>query len=447
MSIHVFEPGNWIPDDGRFQRCYPIGQPPKQQEILYDQQIQSMSYIQANIVGVFNDWFLSFFPPDYFRTSRIKTQSSFSEFKSWMKGIYKKDKPILVIDPRSIEIVEDFIFGTNMLNRYNFIDPMHDNVGAKLIYSRTIMKDERFELVYRRNRYRFEFDIMIVEQTLNRQLNTYNKLLMDIRHNSKFMLPRMVPHLIPLQYIQRIAKDHKMDWKSEEFIRYLNTTSEYPIIKRVTANGQWMFYFEQQLNVQVETPNFPSKDSPEMSEAIEWGARIVDSFILIADLPSEFIHLVPKEYMTKYDEGFDCNPEDVYIISPVYRDLDWPTEIDGYRITNKVDIVVQEPDIAEDGTVDLNITPMLREYSDDLFQFVINYIRNGENIDGILKVRVYPNGSMHELGSELLNNGHLVIHNPKPNKIYTACMYVDFRKMNLIKEEHEKEYIGTVEKY
>ena len=77
----------------------------------------------------------------------------------------------------------------------------------------------------------------------------------------------------------------------------------------------------------------------------------------------------------------------------------------------------------------------------------MNYIRNGETIDGILKVRVYPNGSMHELGSELLNNGHLVIHNPKPNKIYTACMYVDFRKMNLIKEEHEKEYIGTIEKY
>lgn len=442
MGIQVFEHGDFKPDWGNLERAYPIDPEPKEKDILYDKGVQSIAYIQANIVGVFNDWFMSFFPPDYFRTTRIKTQSSFSDFKSWMKGIYKKDKPILVIDPRSIEVVEDFLFGTNMLNRYNFIDPEHDNIGAKLVYSRTIMKDDMFELVYRRNRYRFEFDVMIMEQTMDRQLNTYNSLIMNIRHNSKFMLPRMIPHRIPLVYIQHIAHLHQMDWKSDEFIHWLNTISEYPIIKRITPNGQYMFFFEQEMNIQVETPQFPAKDSPEMSEAIEWGARIVDTFTMIADLPSEFVYLVPKEKMTKWDKGIDKEPEDIYLISPVYADLDWPETIGEYRITNKVDIMLQDGDPTQ-----VHIVPMLRDYSQKLYDFVNIWIRSRQPIDEIMKVRVYPNGSYTELGSELTDNGLLILKNPKINKIYTACIYINFGKMHLVKDEHNKKRIGTIEKY
>lgn len=442
MGLQIYEKGSFVPDMGDLHRCYPIGTEPKINEIVYDKRIQSMSYIQANVVGVFNDWITSFFPNSYFKSFRIKTQSSYADFKSWMKGIYKKEKPIMVINPSSIEVVEDSLFGSNMLNRYNFIDPEHDNVGAKLVYSRPIMKDERFELVYRRNRYRFEMEIMIMEQTLDRQLNTYNMMLMNIRHNSKFMLPRMLPHMIPIRYIQHIAYMHNMDWQSEEYLKYLNSISEYPIIKRYTGNGQPMFFFEQQMNIQVEVPNFPSRDTPEMSEAIEWGARIVDSFTLIADLPSEFIYLVPKEYMTKIDRGFDEDPDDIYITSPVYADLDWPEEVNGYRITNKVDIMLQEGDPTK-----LHIVPMLREYSQELYEFVNNFIRNGQPLGDIMIVRVYPNGSYTETGSTLSDDGILELLNPKMNKIYTACIYIDFGKMNLIKDAHNKEYVGTIEKY
>ena len=163
---------------------------------------------------------------------------------------------------------------------------------------------------------------------------------------------------------------------------------------------------------------------------------------MYADLPSEYVYLVPKEYMTKIDRGFDRDPEDIYLISPVYADLDWPTEVDGYRLTNKVDIMMQDGD---PNTV--NIVPMLREYSYELYDFVNIFIKSGQPIGDILKVRVYPNGSYTETGSELHQNGYLTLLNPKPNKIYTALLYVDFRKMNLIKNEHNKEHVGTIEKY
>lgn len=442
MAINVFESGTFHADCGNEHRLYPIEQSEEIQTIAYDKHIQEVSYIQANIVGAFNDWFLSFFEPDYFKTTRIKTQSSFSDFKSFMKGIYKKDKPILVIDPRSIESVEDSIFGQNMLTRYNMVDPQHDNIGAKMLYSRTIMKSDMFELVYRRNRYRFEFDIMIMEQTMARQMNTYNAMLMNIRHNSKFMLPRTIPHMIPLRYITNIAKFHGYDWKSEAFLEFMNHISEFPIIKRITPSGHYMFYFNQEINIQVETPGFPSKDSPEMSEAIEWGSRIVDSFTMIADLPSEFMYLTPMEFMTKFDKGVDEEPEGIYYISPVYADLDWPTEINGYKITNRIDITLQDGDEPS-----VNIIPILRDYNMDVYSFIVNFIQNKQKLSDLIMVRVYPNGSYQSIASELSNDGILTLHNPKINKIYTANIYVNFGLINLIQEESKKEYIGTIEKY
>ena len=179
-----------------------------------------------------------------------------------------------------------------------------------------------------------------------------------------------------------------------------------------------------------------------MSEAIEWGARIVDTFTMIADLPSEFVYLVPKEKMTKWDKGIDKEPEDIYLISPVYADLDWPETIGEYRITNKVDIMLQDGDPTQ-----VHIVPMLRDYSQELYDFVNIWIRSRQPIDEIMKVRVYPNGSYTELGSELTDSGLLILKNPKINKIYTACIYINFGKMNLVKDEHNKQHIGTIEKY
>ena len=186
----------------------------------------------------------------------------------------------------------------NMINRYNNYDPINDRIGAKVLYSNHILHDDMCELMFRRNRFRFGFNVMIMEQTLDRQLNTYTKMLMDIRHNSKFLLPRVVPHLIPIRYITNIAGFHGMDYRSDDFLNYLNSISEYPIIKRITPNGQLMFFFNREMNIQVEVPNMtPSKDSPETSGAIEWGARITDSFYFIADLPAEYIFLLPGNFL------------------------------------------------------------------------------------------------------------------------------------------------------
>lgn len=442
MSILVFEAGDAKADNGEWARSYPIPEHKDEYEdIIYDKMIQRNSYILANIVGVFTDWFKSFFPDNYFRTERIKTQSSFADFKSFMRGIYKKDKPTLVIDPSTIESMEESIFGQNMLNRYNLVDPDHDNIGAKMIYSRDLMRSDLFELVFRRNRYRFEINVMIMEQTMDRAINTYNMMLMNIRHNSKFMLHRTIPCIIPMRYIDNIARFHGFDRKTEGFLKFLNSICEFPVIKRITPDGQTMFMFNYELNIQVEVPGFPQRDNPEMSEAIEWGSRVVDSFTFIADLPAEFLYLMPKNQMTQYDKSTPKDPDGIYLISPVYADLDWPKEINGYKLTNRADIMLDDGDKSE-----LNIISVLSQYNMDLYSFVTDFIKHGQKLSDLVMVQVYPNGSYTNIASNLNDNGILELIGARPNKLYTANIYVNFDLMNMIKKERGTEYVGTMEK-
>lgn len=450
MGLEVCNPGEFNFDDGSYGKLYKIEdwfamqEAEKETEIVYDRSIQRISNIQATIVAVFEEWFTSFFDPNYFNFVRLRTQSTFSEFKSFMKNIYKKTSPFLVIDPHSPEHVEDSIFGTNMINRYNEMDPLNDNIGAMLLYSEPIMNSEMFELYYRRNTFRFEFDIMIMEQTMNRQINTYNRLLMGIRHNSKFSFERTIPVLLPLQYILNIAKFHEFDYKSKEFLDFLNAHSLYPIITRTIPNKQLLFFMEEKVMINVEVPSYPSKDSPENAEQIEWGARVVDQFTFNVILPSEFIFLMPKKHAHLYVKGVDEDPESIYFISPVYSDIEVPSMLGNFKLVNRLDIMINDND---DNKLSLLTVTDGVDKEHEIGKTVRMYIESGNPISDIVRVTLYANGSYEPSGCELKDNGDVIIPNPMYNKLYCLNVYLNLERINKIRHELNTEHIGTIEKY
>lgn len=439
MALHVYAPGDYPYDPGGNGKLYPIEDKEDLCTIRYDRTIQQVSHIQANVVGAINDWILSFFKPNYFKFVRVRTEANFSSFKSLVKQIYKKEKPFILIDPSTIDHDEESIFHQNMINRYNMVDPEHDNIGAKLIYSRTVMKSDMFELVFRRNRYRFNIDIMIMEQTMDRQLNTYNTLLMNIRHNSKFLLTRTLHHLIPTRYIINIARMHGFDYKSEEFLAFLNSISQFPIIKKALPNTQELFYMEQELNLQVEVPGIPGKDNPETSEAFEWGARVTDEFVIRADLPAEFLFLLPEEFMTKYDNSIPEDPSCVHAISPYYADMDWPTEVNGYTLSNRLDIMVKEGD---DNVLDLLGT--IQEYNPEIWETIREFIAKQGTLKDLVITKTYANGSIIEEAANLGDDGMLTLY-PSKEGMFTVNIYLNLKTINYIRAGKNKTNIGTID--
>lgn len=446
MITHISNGKDFFPDDGRWEKLYPIPTPNHERELLFDNKVQRTGNIQANIVALFEEWILSFFEPDYFRFKRIKTQSSFSEFKSFMKDIYKKDKPILIIDVNTTEHVEDFLFGLNMINRYNMVDPRYDATSSKLIYSIGVLETDAAAIRFRRNRYRFNFEILIMENTAIRRDNTFTHMLMNIRHRSKFTLPRTIMSLLPLEYIHNIAKTVNMDYKSDEFLSYLNQHSNYPIIHRTLPNGQWMFYIQQPVNLYVDVPDIPQKDSAEISEAFEMGAQIRDSFVIEADLPSEFIYMTPLDRATEYIAGKDPDPENIYYISPYMAFPEFNETYFSYKLVNKLTVVIDNP---KENTLNV-VEDILKTVDTSLYETLVRYLSQKQDLSELIHVEIYENEyrkDVHPISFQSDKDGNITIPDPDFRSVYMILTYVDFEKVNMVLRGEQAKYIGTIEKY
>lgn len=453
MSMEYISPSRWakmqdrgmILDEGNNGYGYdPIDGPPEITEYAFSRHIQNSNNAQANILGCFEQWFLHYFEPNYFKWTMVRTQVPFTLFKSHMLSIYKKDKPILVIDPHTPEVddVTQVPTNINALTRFNDFDAESQDMGTKMAYSLPVMRSDKFEIVYRRARMRMDIDVMIVVDTLNQQTNVFNHMLMSIRHRSQFTLRRTVPVMIPKKFIINVAKFHGYDWRSDEFIGFLNSISQYPIRKEVRTNGNYMFFMLQDLHIYVEAPSYPAKDSPEMSDMIEWAARVTDSFTFSADLPMEFLFLTKQELACNFDPTpIEEDENSISFISPIYNDLDWPTEFGDFKLANKVDVEVQA---GEDATLD--ILPLINDFHKDIFIEANRWIQAGNPIGEIIQIHAYPNGSYVETGSTLAQNGMVELTQVEPNRLYTICIYVNVRTLNLVQDGREKEYIGTIQK-
>ena len=446
----VIEDGEYGPDPVIDEDDYVPIEPNKKpgiiHDLIYDQRIQKISYIQANMAAVFREWFTGFFPPDYFRHIRMKSESTFTAFKSFMKDIYHKEPPVLVIDPNAIEHVDDFLFGTNVVNRYNLVDPKSDNVGAKILYSLAMIETEKIKLHYRRNRYRFRFDVMIMERSLNRSLDLYNYLIMNMRHNSKFMLFRRVPNLLPSHMIRSIAKINGFDSPDQKFLEWINARAiGCTITTRTLPSGQVMFFAEQDCHIQVEVPDMPAHDSPEQAEAIEVGARVTDSFIFTVDLPSEYFctmeHEVTKDYI-RYEEGDD--PDIHYITKS--DDYKWEEgmdlEIGDYTLLNRVDVTIQDD---QDNALDLltvlnDVDAQMRKTAEALLRD-----SNVTLPEPLFLVKIIK-GTKEFTDFNLSDDGILTINFPDYSKIYHIYVYVNQKYINMYSSALNSEWIGDIQK-
>lgn len=446
----VIEDGEYGPDPVIDEDDYVPIEPNKKpgiiHDLIYDQRIQKISYIQANMAAVFREWFTGFFPPDYFRHIRMKSESTFTAFKSFMKDIYHKEPPVLVIDPNTIEHVDDFLFGTNVVNRYNLVDPKSDNVGAKILYSLAMIETEKIKLHYRRNRYRFRFDVMVMERSLNRSLDLYNYLIMNMRHNSKFMLFRRVPNLLPSHMIRSIAKINGFNSPDQKFLEWINArVIGCTITTRTLPSGQVMFFAEQDCHIQVEVPDMPAHDSPEQAEAIEVGARVTDSFIFTVDLPSEYFctmeHEVTKDYI-RYEEGDD--PDIHYITKS--DDYKWEEgmdlEIGDYTLLNRVDVTIQDD---QDNALDLltvlnDVDAQMRKTAEALLRD-----SNVTLPEPLFLVKIIK-GTKEFTDFNLSDDGILTINFPDYSKIYHIYVHVNQKYINMYSSALNSEWIGDIQK-
>ena len=414
--------------------------------VLYDKQIQNTSLIQANVVEIFDKWFQSFFPHNYFREVRIATEAPFTEFKSAIRQIYKKEYPLLLINPVSVEPVDDFIFSTNMINRYSRTDPMNDGeTGMKLMYSLCLMETDKIHILYRRNRFAFRFETMIVERSAPRRDDTYNFLLMNMRHRSKFTMARRVATYIPLQMMVNVAAYHGLDIKSDEFMAFVNQISTCPIEKRMTPNGKTQFYAHQEIHVHVDIPDFPSRDSVDKAGAIDIAARLTDSFVFTVDLPAEFIAVIPRDKACEYrkcGKDAEIDPDELFYINneivSVERDLYAPRNIgERFKLVSRYDVQLTKTDRNV-----VHIMDFLKDMDVELAAWMQLAIEQGLNLEDIVRVKVFT--KTEECEVSMSETGEVTIVDADYRNIYFVFLYIDYTELNRLQTEFDTQHIGTV---
>ena len=412
--------------------------------VLYDKQVQHTSLIQANVVEIFDKWFQSFFPHNFFKEVRIATEAPFSEFKSCIRQIYKKEYPFLLINPVSVDPVDDFLFSTNMINRYSRFDPQDDSeTGMKLMYSLCLMETDKIHILYRRNRYAFRFEVMIIERSVARRDDLYNFLLMNLRHRSKFTLARRVATYIPLQMMVNVAAYHGLDIKSDQFMEFVNRISVCPIEKRMTPNGKTQFFAHMDLHVHVEVPDFPSRDSTDKAGAIDIAARMTDSFVFTVDLPAEFIAVVPKEQASDYKSNVDeLDPEELFYINnemvSAQLGLSAPRNIgERFKLVSRYDVQLTKTDRNM-----IHMLEFIRDMDADLARIFELAIIGKKNLEDIVRVKVFT--KEEEVETHLADDGTLTIVDADYRNIYFVFIYMDYTVLNQIQSELDLKTIGTV---
>lgn len=418
-------------------KLYKITDKPK--DILaYTNEIQKVSYILANMVGVFDEWFSEFFDKDFFKVKRIQSQANYADFKGFMKEIYLKEKPMIIINPE-IELVDESFYNESISTMYNRINA-DDLVGAKLLYSTDLISTENVCVYYRRNRYRIRFDIMMVERSMSRQTDLFNNIVMNIRHRSKFPIEKNVLNLIPLNFIIYVATNNGFDYRSQEFMTFINSVSYAPIIKRLIPNGQYMFYMAQKVNIDVNIPDMPSKDGVDNIGAIEKGARVVDRVEFEVNVPAEYILTIPQSKLINDFAKYD-NTEDVYYVPPIKAHPDYKQLYEGFMLSNIIDIVLKnnsENYLTKDTILD-NITT---KYMED----IKSYISNSLPIDDVMKLAVYESGTFTMVDIVDKDNTISLVE-PDFSKAYSICVYINHGLLNSIREIPFKKDIGTIKDY
>lgn len=399
------------------------------------QQNQNISYIAGNIQSIFLHWFLQYFDDEYFKVIRFSTESDFVKFRGFMKEIVKQPKPFLVIDPE-INLVDDSIYTTGYQSMNNSIDGI--DIESKLYASEFLagLSDESAEIYFRRSKYKFTFNTLMVESSVIKQFDLFNHIVNNFRNKSKFAIDRKVQNVIPTKYIDAIAKNIDMDYRSNEFIKKLNSYSNYPIIRKKTIKGDYIFFFIEDNYLQINIPDIPSKDSPETNNMIIDSARVTHIIEMEVVMPSEFILMLEPTSTSGSGKLAKIYSPDMMLFIPPFENInvDSPKMFNDKARVEQIDVVIENEDDYMVSIIDIFADPQIQE-------FIQPFIDAGTTLD-FLDFKVYKNSQEFPLTYDPENLK--IVLEPNLKEAYCIAAYLDLDQYNVFKAQYVSKLITPV---
>ena len=215
----------------------------------------SSSSLYGCIGCAVKDMIISKFPNNYFKYTAVSSELATRSIRRSFGGnnskveISKRQRPFLFIQPTYSVMDQDGPLQSIPLTK-NF-DDLQYRVDKRYLFE--VIRDKKYgyNLKFKLNRDRIEFDVTVTTSTLHQQLDIYRTILNQIMWDRSYAFRIALEAVIPKPIIGIISKFCNMDLeRSEEYIpillRHLNSCSGYPItykLRNASSTDEWFMYY------------------------------------------------------------------------------------------------------------------------------------------------------------------------------------------------------------
>lgn len=247
----------------------------REKPVHYIQCMCSTAHTFGNVTAFIQNWLLNLFREGglEFKTVHINSKIAHAQLRSTPREYLKKTPPMFIIRPRiDWGDSEVFMRGTPLIQRMWDQYSLHGGTNLQPFF-----QDDRNRVAikWQLNRYAMTFDVVLIFETLMKQINWANYFLNAVRQNIPFNLETCLESYIAPDLLKQLAEFVDVpfmdkDGSTKEFLRYMNAHSIYPITYKLQgSNGKEEFYRYYPVNIDTCIQNFSTDEGERVGHVID----------------------------------------------------------------------------------------------------------------------------------------------------------------------------------
>lgn len=306
----------------------------------YSMAAASMAHTYGNIANFANQWLLSLFPPNYFKTDYINSTIAYRDFATYnnnRKEFIKKQKPMLLLRPRiEIDIQDELpINQTYLANR--IFDINNDDIETGNLQNFFFDKDNKRQIQFLMNALRINFDVTIVVETQMEQINLVHYFKNRVRQGYEMTVLANLESFISRDIMYLLAKDAGFEdvfTTSEEsrigeFLTYVNRHSMYPVtLKYKNASGRHEFFRYHTSHVNMAITGLSIDDPGKKNQVTD---ECLINFTLRCDFNTAGLYV----YLSNNDTVFEEFERENLHLTDIFRETSMISVVTPQKVYNR----------------------------------------------------------------------------------------------------------------
>ena len=306
----------------------------------YSMAAASMAHTYGNIANFANQWLLSLFPPNYFKTDYINSTIAYRDFATYnnnRKEFIKKQKPMLLLRPRiEIDIQDELpINQTYLANR--IFDINNDDIETGNLQNFFFDKDNKRQIQFLMNALRINFDVTIVVETQMEQINLVHYFKNRVRQGYEMTVLANLESFISRDIMYLLAKDAGFEdvfTTSEEsrigeFLTYVNRHSMYPVtLKYKNASGRHEFFRYHTSHVNMAITGLSIDDPGKKNQVTD---ECLINFTLRCDFNTAGLYV----YLSNNDTVFEEFERENLHMTDIFREANMISVVTPQKVYNR----------------------------------------------------------------------------------------------------------------